>query len=974
MIRRYSAALLVCALFSHAGPARAAGGDTFAIRAKAVYPCTADQPGPIERGVIIVRDGKVTAVGADLPIPPDLRLIDLPDDTICAGLVSAASALVPAHTGPESVSGAYRAIDSFDAYGDYQWALTTGVTTAHLSPGGHRLVSGRGAIVKLAGTPEQRVISTDSDLAINLGVFNPPRLIAPPFYASSDVAIEPARPQRPSSRMGQLLELDERIAAIADQTRPLPPPAGPLTNTRMDYPYHALAFDAAWQANLPLCVQARDAADIESAIAFFQKYKRKGYLLGLTEGYQLAGEIAETGLPCVLRLENAYRGPAAPIGANPDAVERLLSVAGALDRAFGGRKDAKIALAGAENDAGSDLRLIAALAERGGMSAAAALAAVTRLPAEILGIDGRVGSLAPGKDADLIVLSGPPLAIDSQVLRVFVDGRAAWTAPRLRDGARDRALVVKGGTIWLGDGNVIHDGAVLVEDGKVRAVGQRVPRPAYARLIDAGPDAFITPGFIDSHGHLGLEEISQPAGRRTVATPDLPIDRVVGVAGADFLRVARAGVTTVMLAAYRTAQNGSRIAAIKTYGANRADMVTRDIAGVKFSLAGSDPMIAIKAIQGTLEAGKRYEESWKKYAADMEKWKKDHEQGRAPSSKPAEAPETHVEKKPDPVTGTWGFEIKGGPMPQPLKGSLVLKLSGNQIEGRAKTPGGGNDTRLTGTLNDKTVTLELDQETDMGKPTIVATLDRDDHMAGQFKLGDVFQLDFEANRTEKGDVEFRVERTRRRGKDGRPAAPKVNESLEPIRPLLAGRIPAVVEVRTNNEAREAIKLIVDQYKLSLILLDAPDAADLGKELGDRRNSVGVIVPPSIMRSAEVRSIKPPFEADMKNPSPREDLRLRNTAADLSRLGVRVGLQSDAEDGARSLPLVGLFAVQQGLGGDEALRALTVDAAKMYKIDDRVGTLEPGKDGDLLIFSGHPFDAGSRLERVIVGGREVRDEQ
>jgi imidazolonepropionase-like amidohydrolase len=100
-----------------------------------------------------------------------------------------------------------------------------------------------------------------------------------------------------------------------------------------------------------------------------------------------------------------------------------------------------------------------------------------------------------------------------------------------------------------------------------------------------------------------------------------------------------------------------------------------------------------------------------------------------------------------------------------------------------------------------------------------------------------------------------------------------------------------------------------------------------------------------------------------------DRRMYHQAADLAARGVRFAFGSDAEDGARDLPLVTLFSVQKGLGGDDALRALTSDAAKMFGIDDRVGTLAPGKDGDVLIFSGHPFDAGSRLERVLVNGEE-----
>ena len=78
----------------------------------------------------------------------------------------------------------------------------------------------------------------------------------------------------------------------------------------------------------------------------------------------------------------------------------------------------------------------------------------------------------------------------------------------------------------------------------------------------------------------------------------------------------------------------------------------------------------------------------------------------------------------------------------------------------------------------------------------------------------------------------------------------------------------------------------------------------------------------------------------------------------------------AEDGARDLPYHVLYAVERGLSADAALTALTLDAARMYKLDDRLGTLDAGKDGDLLIFRGHPFRDGVRVERVIINGKEV----
>ncbi len=66
----------------------------------------------------------------------------------------------------------------------------------------------------------------------------------------------------------------------------------------------------------------------------------------------------------------------------------------------------------------------------------------------------------------------------------------------------------------------------------------------------------------------------------------------------------------------------------------------------------------------------------------------------------------------------------------------------------------------------------------------------------------------------------------------------------------------------------------------------------------------------------------------------------------------------------------LYAVAQGLDAEHALAALTIDAAHAYKIDDRVGTIEPGKDGDIVIFSGHPFQDAGQVTAVVVCGKEV----
>jgi imidazolonepropionase-like amidohydrolase len=162
-----------------------------------------------------------------------------------------------------------------------------------------------------------------------------------------------------------------------------------------------------------------------------------------------------------------------------------------------------------------------------------------------------------------------------------------------------------------------------------------------------------------------------------------------------------------------------------------------------------------------------------------------------------------------------------------------------------------------------------------------------------------------------------------------------------------------VSAETAAETNAALKLFVDEFKVSLVLVGANEAVDAAEALAARRDRVGIVVPRDVVTVRERRPYVP--------------------AADLARRGLRVALQSDAEDAARNLPAVALYAVQQGLGGDAALQALTIDAARMYKLDERLGSLETGKDADVLIFHGHPFDAGGRLERVLVGGEEVPGE-
>lgn len=915
-------------------------GPSYAIRAGRIYPVANGQPWLIENGIIIVRNGRIEAIGRDIAIPPDLRVYDWPDATITPGFVLASSGVAGEHRGDESVGAGYRAADAFNQYGDYHAWLSGGVTTVHLNPGWHRLITGRGAIVRLGGEPASRVLSESADLTINLGdrVGNPPNLIKELVPPTGDTAILPASPQRPTTRLAQVLALREAIQAA---TR------GDFRDPFGDYDMHLAALADAWSNRAPLRIHAQQAADLDLAMSFLTSAERPGYLVGGADAVQMLEPFDAPLAGLVYTLDPSFRSPAGNLGGNPDAVDQLGQDLARL-------KDVKLALGLAPGQSVEDLRLAAIVALRSGLSEEQVLSALTRVPAELMGVADRVGSLAPGRDADFLVMNGAPLATSAHVQRAYVQGRKAYDAEAIAHARSDEhaemaggTVVVRAGTIWLGPNEWLHDGEVLIEDGRIRQVGRRVATPPGARVIDAGSDSFVTPGMIDAYGHLGLE------GDRTTPSPDLSLAAIIGPADYAARRVAGAGVTTVMLAPYNVGGAGAQMSAVKTDGRARHDRVVSETAAVLFDVSRLDHKAVGGQLKNRLEAGKRYLKLWEDYRKALAEWEKKKAEGTLePVQQPQVEEQVTEQRQEDPITGTWSIRVFGGPLPQEVEGKVAFRLNGSSIEGRITEPDAPVEHRIIGTLNDKSITGTIEVDTGgMGTPTWTATLTATDRMTGQVTLAGFATLNFEANRTDKAGVEFRVTRSRRRttGEDGRPLPPKIDESLEPLRKLLEKQIPAVVTVDSSLQVEEVIKVMTDENGLSLVLVNAPGANLHAAKLKEK--GIGVVLPTNVLQ--------------------RDGTEWRLAGDVLNRAGVPVAFQSDAEDGARSLPLVALFAVERGLSPEQALAALTVDAAKMYGLGERVGSIAPGLEGDLVIFSGHPFAAGSRVERVIVGGREVR---
>ncbi|MHC4944453.1 MAG: amidohydrolase family protein [Planctomycetota bacterium] len=916
--------------------------ESFAVKAGWIY--TESESGESEllkNAVLWVRAGRIAAVGQSLDLPEDLPVLDFSREVIIPGLILADNALILSMGGKESVSAKYRALDGFDFHADHHKLLSGGVTAMYLNPGTQRLMAGQGAVVKVGGAAGMnRILKDGGDLVINLGerAFNPPPVQDYPLPASSATPIPPSKPQRPTSRLSQY----EEIRAAFERARAYDTGrARRGDEAAFDYNLECLA--AALKASHMLRIDARRQEDIEGAVRLLKSLEMKGYLTGALEAHGAVSLLKASGIPVVLEVPVSLNQPPSDRGFARDPVDARLETAAMLDG-----EGIPFALTIPYTQGASDLMLGGAAAVRGGLRPEVALAALTRVPARILGVSDRIGSLETGKDADFLVLSGHPFRTQTHVLKAFSSGREVFTHP-----ASEKAMVVRAGKILPLSGPAIRDGAVLIEDGKISAVGNEVPHPPGARTLDAGPGSVLVPGFIDGHGHLGLE------GDRSTPTTDISPARAVVRPGLHFDQVAAAGVTTVIMAPRSAPPQGAQVAAIKTAGTRSADMKVKELVGLKFSFRNQDPVLGAAGIKSSLKAGKDYSDKWIKYYEDLKKWEEEQAGKKPEEAAPEEGAEKKEDKpvveeqeeeeKADPITGTWEYTVEGGPIPEPQQGVFRLKLDGNQITGTGSTLfRGDQEVSVQGTLTGDQVRLELDLETPVGKPVVEAKIDREDHMIGEVKLGNYFSLSYEAERTEKAEPVLKVTFKKKKTKDGRPEPPKLNEALEPYRSLMAGKAMALVDVRTAAEIEKVIEIFRDEFKVPLGLLGAEEAYKVFDRI--KKAEVSVVLPSKITSKRKYK--------------------IHVLADELAREGIPIVFQSAAEDGARALPWNASYAVYQGLDPEEALKALTLYPAQLYKIDDRVGSLAPGRDADLIIFSGDPFELGSSIEHVIIDGREV----
>ncbi len=950
MQRNHSSVLAILAallVLTHGGAAFTAPGHQedekqpthYVVKAAKIFAphlAEADAEGFVSDRWLEVADGRVKQLGLGAP-PEGVEVMDMGAAWLMPGLVDM-GAEVFRGMDSDGIGPRYVAADKFNPFADFKSVWDMGVTTARLGVPGKRFIAGQGSVVKFGGSPETAVVlARVADLQVN---FNDDRgrgeadFENVPFPSSADVPYEPKPEPKPQTRLGRIAALKGDLAAARALAG-----AGPE-----DARLRALADFMT--SGRPLRIDARRAADIAQALEALRAIDAFGlsaYIAGADESLAMAESLGRAGLPVVFEVDNALarlndadwnevrpwrRDPSAPAALEKMGVPVIL----------GG--------------AGSDLLMAASIAVGAGLSPRSALEAISSRPARLLGVADRVGSLETGRDADFIVLNGDPLSSLSHVQQVFVGGRRAWERK-----VEDRPLVVRAGRILDGLGGVILDGEILIEKGKIVAVGRSVPHPKNADFVDAGPGATVTPGFIDVHSHLGFEN------DRAVPAPDVPLADALGGPGPEFADVARAGVTTALVSPPRVGGGGAQVAAVKTAARDRDDFVAKPVAAVKLAVGGSSDNVR-SSLTGLLSKAKKYQEAWAKYEEELAKFKSG---APAPAPEPASKPAEEKKEEPaekdaakeddevdasDPLSGTWSVTLSGGPMPKPQEGlTAKIRLEGERVAGTITNPlDTDEDATFQGSFDGKTLRAEIDVETPFGTTTLIARLEKPENLSGAISLGGVMDIDLKATRTKKGAPKITIPVAAApapASAPGGPKAPKLDDKLEPLRAVFDGRAGVIVQVKGAPLVR-TVSEVFDGFKLPVIILDGAGMIDVLDEL---KGETALALPHTLVDETDEKRTFLPER--------------------LERKGIKMAFQSSAGWGANGLPFLARMAVRGGLGSDTALRALTGDAARLLRLDDTVGAIKQGLDGDLLIFDGEPFDARSRLLKVFIRGREVK---
>jgi imidazolonepropionase-like amidohydrolase len=372
---------------------------------------------PIANGVVVVRDGKIAAVGplSEVSIPRGVR--ELRASVVVPGLIDGRSTAgltgifnsdredqdMLETSGP--IQPELRALDAYNA----REALVAylrgfGVTTVHTGHAPGELVSGQTIVVKTAeGNVEDRLLKSPAAVVATL---------SPAAFRSGG---------NPGTRGKVVAMLREQLIKAQERREKVDAAAG---DEEKDPPSPDMRLDtlvSVLNREIPLVITANRAQDIDSALRLADEFGFEMWLDSGAESYLMADRLAELGVPVLVHP------PMARAWGGGELVNMSMTTPAVL-------ADAGVTVAMQSGYEGyvPKVRVVlfeAAIAAANGLGFERALEAITIAPAELLGVDGRVGSIEVGKDGDLALFDGDPFEYTSHCVATVIDGVVVSDTP-----------------------------------------------------------------------------------------------------------------------------------------------------------------------------------------------------------------------------------------------------------------------------------------------------------------------------------------------------------------------------------------------------------------------------------------------------------------------------------------------------------------------------------------------------------------
>lgn len=386
-------------------PVSTLAAQTIAITGGKVYPVSGP---PIENGTVLIKDGKIVAVGANVTVPSDAEKVDASGKWVTPGLVVAETQLGLVEVGFGAGANESRARSEQGITPDFtSWdglnprsvlippAREDGITSAMATPSGG-LIAGQAAMIDLFGDTRAEMI-----------LRAPAAMIASIGDEGGDGA--PAKGQQ-IAKLREILQ-DTRYYQkhIAEFDR------GQSRQMSVS-PASLAALVPVLEGKVPLLINADEASDIQSAIDLAKEFGIKVIIGGGEEAWEVADHLAAAKIPVLAGAMSNIPSSFSTLGARQDNVA-LLRKAG-VEVALIGNGGGDESLFNVRN-----IRYEAGNAVGYGLPWNDALKAITEAPAEIFGVADKIGTLKPGVEANVVVWDGDPFEFATRPVAVYVRGK-----------------------------------------------------------------------------------------------------------------------------------------------------------------------------------------------------------------------------------------------------------------------------------------------------------------------------------------------------------------------------------------------------------------------------------------------------------------------------------------------------------------------------------------------------------------------